>query len=195
MTDLARYVRAATRGLWGRERQALRAELLGHVEQRVQELRMGGLDQREAERLTLRELGAPAQVAAGMAQVHGLPALTRTGLSLALAGVLMVGAIQPGLAQVQVFDKDPPGFSIRPPYLSLNSLVEHLRRAGAGAQLSERRLRLNLGGAPATLRLSPGRSTSYGQDAVIRRQDGLYLRSDELVRLLADAGGPVSTLR
>lgn len=54
-SDTERYLNAATRGLWGRQRRALKTELRGHITARVQDFRLGGLSAAEAERQPLRE--------------------------------------------------------------------------------------------------------------------------------------------
>jgi len=54
-----RYLKQATRGLWGKARWELRIELQGHINERVAEFRLGGLSQEESEHHALRELGAP----------------------------------------------------------------------------------------------------------------------------------------
>ena len=54
-SDTERYLNAATRGLWGHQRHALKTELRGHITARVQDFRLGGLSAAEAERQPLRE--------------------------------------------------------------------------------------------------------------------------------------------
>ena len=54
-SDTERYLNAATRGLWGRQRRALKTKLRGHITARVQDFRLGGLSAAEAERQPLRE--------------------------------------------------------------------------------------------------------------------------------------------
>lgn len=194
MTDTERYLRHATRGLWGRQRQALRAELAGHITQRVQEFQIAGLSRAEAERQTLRELGAPAQVAAGMAEVHSLPALTRTGLGLALAATLMLGAIQPGLAQVRVFDKNSAYFPVVSPYLDVGSLVREARRAGLAGlvardgSLAVGPFRWKTTSSGSAVRPNP----NYGVDPFIQRGQQLFVRSDILLDTFASFKHPVT---
>lgn len=90
MKQTERYLRAATRGLWGRARRDLRTELAGHLNERVAEFRLGGLSLEEAECRTLRELGTPERVSGGMLGVHTVPALGKAGaLSLLLATTLL----------------------------------------------------------------------------------------------------------
>ncbi|AZI44081.1 hypothetical protein EHF33_14275 [Deinococcus psychrotolerans] len=101
MKQTERYLKAATRGLWGRGRHELRTELQGHINERVAEFRLGGLSAEEAERQTLRELGTPERVSSGMLGVHTFPALSKAGaLTLLLATTLMTTVPQ-SLAQVK----------------------------------------------------------------------------------------------
>lgn len=182
MSEIERYLRGATKGLWGRQRQALRAELLGHVQQRVRELQMGGRDQREAERLTLRELGAPAQVARGMAGVYALPTLTRTGLALAVSATLLLGALPQGLAQVQSIFGSQPQTGARS-YLDLGQLRVELSKVGG-----------QLGGAPGRLTISvPGAPRQAAEIQTAGWPGGATLHQDG--RTFIDTALVVNALR
>lgn len=182
MSEIERYLRRATRGLWGRERRALRAELLGHIQQWVRELRVGGLDQAEAERLTLRELGAPAQVARGMAGVYALPVLTRTGLALAASATLLLGALPQGLAQVQSIFGTQPQTGARS-YLDLGQLRAELSKVGG-----------QLGGAPGRLTISvPGAPRQAAEIRTAGWPGGATLKQDG--RTFIDTALVVDALR
>ena len=124
-----RYLNAATRGLWGRHRRALKAELRGHITARVQDFRLGGLSAAEAERQTLRELGAPVRVSGGMLGVYALPALGRAG---ALSALLMTGlltVLPQGLAQVNGKFLNPDGTQASS-YLDFDQLKKELSKVG-----------------------------------------------------------------
>lgn len=87
--DLAAYLRRATRGLKSRKRQEITSELIGHLEARVQEFKLAGVDA-AALRQTLRELGEPDYVHSGMQRVYLRPSLLRT---TGLLGALACGAV------------------------------------------------------------------------------------------------------
>ena len=86
MTDPKRkveaYLRAATRGLWGRERATVREELEAHVEAGVAAQVLAGAAEGEAVEQTLAELVPPRDVSGGMNRVYFPP---HTMLSLRLA--------------------------------------------------------------------------------------------------------------
>lgn len=131
--DLDAYLRHATRGLWGRARRDLRAELRGHLEARRAELLPLTRDSRAALRQALRELGLPRHVSGGMARVYALPALARgTALGvapLALALAALLGASR-GLTQVPGFH---PAYTLLPgpfTYVDARALQDELRRSG-----------------------------------------------------------------
>jgi hypothetical protein len=99
MKPTEQYLRSATRGLWGRAKRELRQELQGHLQVRIQEWRLGGLTEAEAERQTLRELGAPEEVRTGMLGVYTLPALGKGGLASLLTASLLISILPQGQAQ------------------------------------------------------------------------------------------------
>ncbi|CAM3858066.1 permease prefix domain 1-containing protein [Deinococcus frigens] len=129
MKGTERYVRQATRGLWGRARRELQAELEGHIAERCQEFRLAGLNPQEAERQTLRELGAPVQVRAGMLDVHTVPALGKAGVLSALLATALFSALPQGLAQVRSIygHTENAGASS---YLDFQQLKEAVQKAG-----------------------------------------------------------------
>ncbi|GGR07903.1 permease prefix domain 1-containing protein [Deinococcus ruber] len=129
--ELGRYLRQSSRGLYGRRRRELQAELRGHVEARCGELALLGLTRAEATRRALQELGTPAQVSAGMAGVYLLPGLARAAALSALLGaaLLGVGTLFPGLAQVRGYQA---AFTLPGPftYIDVSSLNAELQRSG-----------------------------------------------------------------
>ncbi|QLG13271.1 hypothetical protein HLB42_20260 (plasmid) [Deinococcus sp. D7000] len=129
MNQTEQYVRQATRGLWGRARRELRTELEGHIAERCQEFRLAGLSATEAERQTLRELGAPVQVSRGMLDVYTAPALGKAGVLSALLATAVFSALPQGLAQVQSIygHAENAGPSS---YLEFGQLKEALEKAG-----------------------------------------------------------------
>lgn len=192
MNETERYLRAATRGLWGRRRRELHAELKGHVEVRVQELRLGGLSQGEAERQTLRELGAPVQVSGGMLGVHTLPAFGKAGVmtALLLTGVLSV--LPRGLAQMTgqfLLSDDAQGPNDAASYLDFDQLGSEVQKVGGSIGGTPGHPTLTLPGVPH----SPVALDLEGwPGAFFTRAGHRYLRTGVLVRSLGSTG---ATLR
>jgi hypothetical protein len=98
-TASERYLRQATRGLWGRKRLEVREELSAHLCERIKAHHLGDLSESDAIEKALAELGAPQHVSVGMAQLYTLPAVMGSSLAL-LALCLVVVALWPrGVAQ------------------------------------------------------------------------------------------------
>ena len=165
-----RYLNAATHGLWGRHRRALKAELRGHITARVQDFRLGGLSAAEAERQTLRELGAPVRVSSGMLGVYALPALGRAG---ALSALLMTGlltVLPQGLAQVGSLYTSPRFVTTSAgevqfgasSYLDFDQLKKELKKAGVQLQGSIDKPTLIIPGTPRPTQLLEYVSPEYG---------------------------------
>ncbi len=99
MNEVEKYLKKATRGLWGSKKREVREELATHIEGRVQAHRIGGLDEETAVQRTLSELGKPAQVSGGMMTLHTMPSLMGLGALLSTALVLSITLISGGMAQ------------------------------------------------------------------------------------------------
>ena len=99
MNEVEKYLKKATRGLWGSKKREVREELATHIEGRVQAHRIGGLDEETAVQRTLSELGKPAQVSGGMLRLHAGPSLAGLGALLVLVCALTVTLVSSGLAQ------------------------------------------------------------------------------------------------
>lgn len=170
---LTTYLHGATRGLRRRERQAVTSELLGHIEARVQDFKLGGLSDAEALRQTLRELGEPAHVQRGMQRVYVWPGLIRTaGLSSLLIAGLAVGAFQLSsvLAQVQGYK---PTFTPLPgpyTYVDTQSLRDELQKAGVTVTGDLNRPSLTLPGQTTPIQVNTAQSDlpAFVNRAVVR---------------------------
>lgn len=89
MSPEQQYVRNATRGLRGKERQETQTELLDHITERTRQLTLTGLNPEQARTQAMQELGAPATVARSLCRTqHVHPALSAAAL-LALATLLL----------------------------------------------------------------------------------------------------------
>uniref|UniRef100_UPI00286E5470 permease prefix domain 1-containing protein n=1 Tax=Deinococcus sp. TaxID=47478 RepID=UPI00286E5470 len=193
-----RYLNAATRGLWGRHRRALKAELRGHITARVQDFRLGGLSAAEAERQTLRELGAPVRVSGGMLGVYALPALGRAG---ALSALLMTGlltVLPQGLAQVGSLYTSPRFVTTSAgevqfgasSYLDFDQLKKELKKAGVQLQGSIDNPTLIIPGTPRPTQLLEYVSPEYGGSTF---QNGRsYIMTNTLLNGLQNSGANVS---
>ncbi|MVN89309.1 hypothetical protein GO986_21470 [Deinococcus sp. HMF7620] len=93
MSPTDRFVREATRGLWGQRRRDALTELRGAVEDKVYRYRLCGLDQTQAEQAALRDLGSPHAIARDLSRVHTAPLALRATLALGIAGLLSFQAV------------------------------------------------------------------------------------------------------
>jgi hypothetical protein len=100
MNDLEQFLRQASRGLWGRERQTVRRELESHVRQRSNRYEISGSSEVEAIKLAIADLGEPRAISSGMKGVYSVPTTIRAGvLTAALATFVFMG-VQISTAQV-----------------------------------------------------------------------------------------------
>ena len=191
MNDTERYLRAATRSLWGRQRRELRAELQGHIGARVQEFRLGGLSEQEAERQTLRELGAPVQVSSGMLNVHTLPALGKAGVLSLLLVTGLLSVLPKGLAQVSsqfLLSDDAQGPNDAASYLDFDQLRAEIEKVGGSITGSLENPSISLPGVPHSpvaldLKNWPG--------FFFTRRGHHHLRTAALIRGLESTGAKI----
>lgn len=100
--EAERYLRRATRGLWGRRRREVREELAAHLGERVTAYRIAGLSEHDATDRALTELGSPRVVSAGMARLYTLPTVMGSSLAAAVLGLSVLALWPKGLAQSAV---------------------------------------------------------------------------------------------
>jgi hypothetical protein len=100
MTDLEKFLRASTRGLWGRERQTVRQELESHIRQRSNRYEISGSSEVEAIKLAIADLGEAREISSGMKGVYAIPATVRIGVLAAALSVLALMGMQFGKAHV-----------------------------------------------------------------------------------------------
>lgn len=132
--QLEPFLRQATRGLWGEKRRLVRAELLGHLSLRTDELRLEGLSQEQAVKRALEELGPPAHISAGMRQVYVLPRVWPLLALSALTLSLLVAWPKPShLVPAVPWEIETPG-AARPTLVRLADVRADLRRQGAGVE-------------------------------------------------------------
>ncbi|MBB6016672.1 permease prefix domain 1-containing protein [Deinococcus radiopugnans] len=88
MNPTEKFVRQATRGLWGRRKRDAQAELRGAIEDKIHRHRLHGLNDAEATAAALRDLGRPTAIAHGFREVHTLPPVLGTLLFVGLGATL-----------------------------------------------------------------------------------------------------------
>jgi hypothetical protein len=107
MTDLEQFLRQASRGLWGSERQTIRRELESHIRHRAQRYEIDGSSEADAIKLAIADLGEAREISSGMKGVYIMPTTIRFGvLTAALATFGFMGA-QLSTAQVTGTTKFP----------------------------------------------------------------------------------------
>ncbi|GGQ93533.1 hypothetical protein [Deinococcus ruber] len=99
-TDIERFLRRSTRGLWGERRRQVQRELQGAVEDRCWRHQLQGCSEAEAVRRALEDLGEPAIIARGMWNTHALPRLLPSAAALVLLAGLSLTPLTRSLAQV-----------------------------------------------------------------------------------------------
>lgn len=184
MRQTEQYVRQATRGLWGRARRELKTELEGHIAERCQDFRLAGLSAEEAERQTLRELGAPTRVSTGMLDVHTVPALGRAGVLSALLTTAVFSALPHGLAQVQSIYTSARG-SGPASYLDFEQLKAEIRKAGGEVSGPAQTATITIPGAP---RPNYPLNTAQWPGATLNQGNTVYLHADLLISSLLNTG-------
>ena len=189
MNQSERYLRQATRGLWGKEKRALRTELQGHLHERSAEFRLGGLSAEEAERQTLRELGAPERVSSGMVGVHTLPAMGKAG---ALSLLLLTGlfaAVTQGAAQVKsIYGISVPN-AAPAAYLDFEQLKVAISKAGGELKGSPKDAIVTIPGAPRPA--YPLHGGEWTADTLVQGQR-TYLQTDTLINALLNSGADLN---
>jgi hypothetical protein len=103
MSDLEQFLRRASRGLGGRERQTVRRELESHIRHRANRYKVSGSSEVEAIKLAIADLGEPREISSGMKGVYIMPTTIRAGvLTAALATLVFMGA-QLSTAQISSY--------------------------------------------------------------------------------------------
>ncbi|MBB6016673.1 hypothetical protein ACFP9V_16750 [Deinococcus radiopugnans] len=88
MSEIDRYLRRATRGVWGQKKRDAQTELRGAIDDKIYRARLLGLDEAQAEASALRDLGSPAAIARGLGEVHTAPQTLQVLAFVGVAGLL-----------------------------------------------------------------------------------------------------------
>ena len=98
--DLEKYLKQATKGVWGKKKLETVNELRGSIESRIWMLEQQGFSNTEALALALEELGKPSEINAGLVTVHSMPKMFKAMVVAAMLSSLAV--IQTNLSVAQV---------------------------------------------------------------------------------------------
>ena len=85
---LERYIRQATRGLYGEKRARVVRELRGNLEGRINEFLAFGDSRERAVERALLEFGAAGVVSRGMREVHVMPILNKWTVAAGMLGIM-----------------------------------------------------------------------------------------------------------
>ena len=145
---------------------------------------MGGLSAEEAERQTLRELGAPVQVSGGMLGVHTVPAVGKAGAVSFLLATALLTAVPQGLAQVKSIygSVENVGASA---YLDFEGLKSAIAKAGGALTGPPDNAFLTVPGAP---RPAYPLNTAQWPGATLVQDQQTYLQTDALINGLLNSG-------
>lgn len=118
-----RYLKRATRGLYGQHRQDTQAELRGAIEDKIYRYSLLGLAPADAEQAALRDLGDPAAIAQELRVVHTLTPALKFAL---LTGVTVLLSFQ-AAAKNYVINAAPAPLEVRQQSCSmeLNGVYTH----------------------------------------------------------------------
>jgi hypothetical protein len=117
VNPLEPYLNRATRGIWGRKKLEVIAELRGSIEARAWKLECQGFTPERALETALRELGEPKAIAAGLRKVHTMPTMFKNTLALGMFAALSLTVLNSSRAQIEVtnattFTITAPGYNV-----------------------------------------------------------------------------------
>ena len=142
--ELERYLKAATRGLWGKKKLEVREELEAHILERAHKHELLGLEHQKALSNAIQELGNARIINHKMTEVYTMPTI-RVGF---LVSALFVGAmtmlLSSSIAQVSVsaiLGQDNTVFRL---FLNADSFASNLREAGFRVEQSKQGFELVL---------------------------------------------------
>ncbi|AWN22202.1 hypothetical protein DKM44_02265 [Deinococcus irradiatisoli] len=196
--ELSRYIQRASRGSRGRERQAIQAELRGHIEARCQELMLLGQSSAQASRQVLSELGGPEQVNRGMFKLYLGPQVLRTSMMTFLGGwaaLFAVASLSHSLAQVPGYQ---PVYTLPGPftYVDPQGLRSELLKAGVevSGSLTRPTLKFPQVSAPILVDTGEGELDPFFSRLLVRDyvHQQVYLDANTLASAVVRAGLPVS---
>ena len=99
-THLEKYLKQATKGVWGKKKLEIITELRGSIESRIWMLEQQGHSNSEALKLALEEFGKPNEINAGLVTVHSMPKMFKAMVVAAMLSSLAVMHTNFSAAQV-----------------------------------------------------------------------------------------------
>lgn len=118
--EVDRYLKRATRGLWGEKKRDAQTELRGAIEDKVYRHRLLGLNETEATTAALRDLGSPQAIARELGEIHTLPQTLKVLAFMGVAGLLGFQAIaQVATVRAIPFPGQAPICTFEAAYLAL----------------------------------------------------------------------------
>jgi hypothetical protein len=161
-TELERYLKAATRGLWGKKKLEVREELENHVLEQARKLELHGFNHTDAIQKVLKQVGPANIVSRGMIGVHTMPNVLRT--TLALASISVASAMLINTAQALAFTYL---FGVTEFRSILESAKLQVKDAGANLEVkfpgSEKDIQINTFDVPIPAESTTLRSISFSQ--------------------------------
>jgi hypothetical protein len=143
-TELEKYLKTATRGLWGKKKLEVREELENHLLEQSRKFELQGFKQTDAIQKVLEQIGPANIVSRGMIGVHTMPAI-RSGL---LIGALVAAAFSltaTGVAQVAISVTYGTKDTITTMFLNVDSLINNLQGVGFEATKNGQQLEMKFG--------------------------------------------------
>jgi len=114
--EVERYLKSATRGLWGKKKREVEEELMAHISGRLNAHLIAGVNEETAVQKTLKDLGQPSHVSAGMTRLHTAPTLMGLATAMSLIILTVFTLITGSMAQ------SLPGTSYWPSEMCLNAI-------------------------------------------------------------------------
>ena len=143
--NLEQFLRKATRGVLGSEREIVREELRSNIEQLTLEYEEEGDSHGVALARAINEFGNPKTISAGMTRVHSLPKITRRVGLMAVLVALFITPFGSHHASVLATPWLDPRGTVYTFTIPVAELEAPLRRAGLRLKEVQNGLTLELG--------------------------------------------------
>jgi hypothetical protein len=168
MDALERYLTQATRGVYGKKRAEVHAELRGNLEAMATELQLAGLERTAALKHALQEFGDPRRLAQQFTEVHTMPAVHKLGIfGGALAALVIAAASSAAPLEISSTAPLPDCATVNSDavtnaafncafgetWLQIGALRQELTRNGGGLEVSAGRLSLRFAGDASAVNL------------------------------------------
>jgi hypothetical protein len=141
MDLLEKYLKQATRGVYGTKKLEIQAELRGSVEARTWQLESLGKSSHEALETALLQMGKATNISAGLIKEHTMPKILKSTVLAMIFAAASLTVFTTSRAQIEVvippmsteeYDLIPPikERKLQVYYLSFSSIKENLEAAG-----------------------------------------------------------------